>query len=179
MRLLTRALGFCGSAILQLDRTTLCRRGKVCLTGFRMAIAKRFDTLVRGRIIAKNPSTPIHSEQPATVPIAIDLCASVKSVVQKLSHQTPSETHANPAWGKHSTTKLTNRRVNTRMKSAIGSPRWSRAGSVLTTAISGWREKNFQVNTRPTAIPLHGYAQHGRELMGCKSPVRKRDSTRR
>jgi len=35
-----------------------------------------------------------------------------------------------------------------------------------TTAISGWRGKNFHVNTQTTAIPLHGYAQHGRELVG-------------
>jgi hypothetical protein len=26
----------------------------------------------------------------------------------------------------------------------------------ITTAISGWREKNFHVNSRTTAIPLHG-----------------------
>ena len=118
-----------------------------------MAIAKRFDALVRGRIIAKNLSTPIHSEQPATVPIAIHLCASVKSVVQKSSHQTPSETHANPAWGKHSTTKLTNRRVNTRMKSAIGSSRWSRAGSVLTLVFTGRRRTTLTSGPTPPAAP--------------------------
>jgi hypothetical protein len=42
-----------------------------------VAIAKRFDTLVRSRIITKNLSTTIHSEQPAMVPIAIHPCASV------------------------------------------------------------------------------------------------------
>jgi hypothetical protein len=77
MGLLTRELRFGRSAILQLDRATLCCRGRVYRTGFRVAIAKRFDTPVRSRIIAKNLSTPIHSEQPATVPIAIHRCASV------------------------------------------------------------------------------------------------------
>ena len=32
------------------------------------------------------------------------------------------------------------------------------------------------MKTLTTAIPLHGYAQHGRELMGCKSPVRTWES---
>ena len=32
---------------------------------------KRFDALGRGRFIARRVSTPIHSERPATVPIAI------------------------------------------------------------------------------------------------------------
>jgi hypothetical protein len=36
-----------------------------------VAIAKRFDGLVRGRFIAKKLSTPIDSEKPTTVPIAI------------------------------------------------------------------------------------------------------------
>ncbi len=31
----------------------------------------------------------------------------------------------------------------------------------------------------PTATRLDLYAQHGRELVGCKSPVRRRDSTKK
>ena len=38
---------------------------------------------------------------------------------------------------------------------------------------------DFRCQTLSTATPVHGYAQHGRELVGCKSPVRKRDSTGR
>ena len=48
--------------------------------------------------------------------ITVHRCSSV---VQKSNRQTPSHTHANPAWGKNSTTKLTNRRENTPMKPLV------------------------------------------------------------
>jgi hypothetical protein len=71
MRLLTRVLRFARSAILQLDRATLDCRDKVYRAELRVAIAKRWDAPGRSRIFAKKRSTPIHSKQPATVPIAI------------------------------------------------------------------------------------------------------------
>ena len=74
---LTRALRFCRWDFLSLDRATLCCRNTLYRTGFRVGIAKRFVTPGRGRIIAKNLSTPIHFEQSATVPIGIYPCASV------------------------------------------------------------------------------------------------------
>ncbi len=40
---------------------------------------------------------------------------------------------------------------------------WGRCGQPrieqLTTAISGWREKSLYVDTRTTAIPLHGFVR--------------------
>ena len=152
MRLLTRALRFCRSAILQLDRATLCRRGKVYVTGFRMAIAKRFDTLVRVRIIAEKLSTPVHLEQPTRAPIAI------QSVVQQSILETLSHTHANLARGKHSTARLTIRRAHATFKSAIGSTRWSRAVSVLTTAITRLRRVTLQsVRNEPPQLGVHRF----------------------
>ena len=41
------------------------------------------------------------------------------------------------------------------------------------------RQSTCLVGNRGRQLRLHGYAQHGRELVGCKSPVRKRDSRRR
>ena len=95
-----------------------------------MAIAKRFDTLVRVRIIAEKLSTPVHLEQPTRAPIAI------QSVVQQSILETLSHTHANLARGKHSTARLTIRPVHATLMSAIGSTRWSRAVSVLTTTLT-------------------------------------------
>jgi hypothetical protein len=46
-----------------------------------MTIAQRFDALVRGRFIATKLFTPIHSEKPTTVPIAIHPRTSAKSTV--------------------------------------------------------------------------------------------------
>ena len=155
--MLTRALRFCRSAILQLDRATLCRRGKVYVTGFRMAIAKRFDTLVRVRIMAEKLPTPVHLEQPTRAPIAI------QSVVQQSILETLSHTHANLARGKHSTARLTIRPVHATLISAIGSTRWSRAVSVLTTKISRLPRLMFQCVRSPSATRLHHFV---RRLIG-------------
>ena len=107
-----------------------------------MAIAKRFDTLVRVRIIAEKLSTPVHLEQPTRAPIAI------QSVVQQSILETLSHTHANLARGKHSTARLTIRRVHATLMSAIGSTRWSRAVSVLTIGLTR-AAIDFRVNHRP------------------------------
>ena len=114
-----------------------------------MAIAKRFDTLVRGRIIAEKLSTPVHLEQPTRAPIAI------QSVVQQSILETLSHTHANLARGKHSTARLTIRRVHATLMSAIGSTRWSRDVSVLTTRITGCGGKIVHVKQRGCRIPVH------------------------
>ena len=114
-----------------------------------MAIAKRFDTLVRLRIIAEKLSTPVHLEQPTWTPIAI------QSVVQQSILETLSHTHANLARGKHSTARLTIRRVHATLMSAIGSTRWSRAVSVLTTRITGCGGKIVHVKQRGCRIPVH------------------------
>lgn len=95
-----------------------------------MAIAKRFDALVRVRIIAEKLSTPVHLEQSTRAPIAI------QSVVQQSIVETLSHTHANLARGKHATVRLTIRRVHATLMSAIRSTRWSRALSVLTLRMS-------------------------------------------
>lgn len=68
---MSRALRFCRSEFLHLDGATLWCRSRLYRTGIGVAIGKRFDTLVRGRIKSKKLSTPIHSEQPSTAPIAI------------------------------------------------------------------------------------------------------------
>ena len=79
-----------------------------------MAIAKRFDALVRVRIIAEKLSTPVHLEQRTRAPVAI------QSVVQQLILETLSHTHANLPRGKHSAARLTIRRVHATLMSAIG-----------------------------------------------------------
>ena len=107
-----------------------------------MAIAKRFDTLVRVRIIAEKLSTPVHLEQRTLAPVAI------QSVVQQSILETLSHTHANLARGKHSTARLTIRPVHATLMSAIGSTRWSRAVSVLTIGLTR-AAIDFRVNHRP------------------------------
>ena len=71
------------------------------------------------------------------------------------SRPTTCHTHANPAKGKQSTTRLTGRQVNARTKSAIRSRRWSRAVSVLTTKISRFARQTCLVNQQPTQTRLH------------------------
>ena len=114
-----------------------------------MAIAKRFDTLVRGRIIAEKLSTPVHLEQSTRAPIAI------QSVVQQSILETLSHTHANLARGKHSTARLTIRRAHATLMSAIGSTRWSRAVSVLTPRITGCGGMIDHTKNRGYRIPVH------------------------
>ena len=41
-------------------------------------------------------------------------------------------------------------------------PRWLDLHVLLTTAISGWREKSIDVKTPTTAIPLHGMVRISR-----------------
>ena len=114
-----------------------------------MAIAKRFDTLVRTRIIAEKLSTPVHLEQRTLAPVAI------QSVVQQSILETLSHTHANLARGKHSTARLTIRPVHATLMSAIGSTRWSRDVSVLTTSITGCGGKIVHMKQQGCRIPVH------------------------
>ena len=89
-----------------------------------MTIAKRFDALVRGRFIARKLTTPIHSEKQTTVLIAIQSVRISGSEIELPD----SEPHAcESGTGKRSTTRLTRRRVQALLMSAIGSSRWSRA----------------------------------------------------
>ena len=129
-----------------------------------MAIAKRFDTLVRGRIIAEKLSTPVHLEQPTLAPIAI------QSVVQQSILETLSHTHANLARGKHSTARLTIRPVHATLISAIGSTRWSRDVSVLTTPFTGPRRTTFHFKTARPAAPCATACSHSCLALGRHHP---------
>ena len=76
------------------------------------------------------------------------------------------------------------------VKKLKGTSQKVKRANILLKADRGWTDAriaeafdcraNTVENLRKRFVEMgFGYAQHGRELMGCKSPVRKRESVRR